>query len=481
MANQLNANYMLILKHENPRRTRKALVQPRKPAVANSNDCVKEKFYNTHNNFTSEKNYQLNRLIDGTPVTRVSESHVQPYDEVKNASLDAHNKQFRSKSAYRNHFFPIRDYSNKKANLSKYNYENPKDKNAQHFDALERKNVYKFSRKRSQQCEVGPVWNGDLKVVIGQNTLYKNKSRDINTMTNYNRKNSEMDKYYDKINRSTNKANSEQKKLVALLEKQDWHNDQQSDKKDNGVISNIMLSNHGVKPYVVEFKDNPELDNSGSKIVRFQKNDFSKSFCKADKSVDIKENDVSINPQLDSISSRIHGERSHRSRSNSESYVKYQSSLSPAKVVKLNRTTNEFENLKDMSKSSPKKRSNSNEKYPKVLPGNFVDKYGQVMNAEEAIYRKHYHSQHKHQCFQNIVVGKQIKMDGKQNQEPLRVPNNTRTYDNSHEQNYNEKPLNKTFYKFSNNNDLNKSPGIIETKNSNTLERPTTGVRISRV
>ena len=477
----LNANYMLILKHENPRRTRKALVQPRKPAVANSNDCVKEKFYHTQNNFTSEKNYQLKHSIDGTPVTRVSESHVQPYDEVKNASLDAHNKQFRSNLADRSHFFPTRDYSNKKANLSKYNYENPKDKNAQHFDALERKNVYKFSRKRSQQCEVGPVWNGDLKVVIGQNTLYKNKSREITPMTNYNRKNSEMDKYYDKINRSTNKANSEQKKLVALLEKQDWHNDQQSDKKDNGVISNIMLSNHGVKPYVVEFKDNPELDNSGSKIVRFQKNDFSKSFCKADKSVDIKENDVSINPQLDSISSRIHGERSHRSRSNSESYVKYQSSLSPAKVVKLNRTTNEFENLKDMSKSSPKKRSNSNEKYPKVLPGNFVDKYGQVMNAEEAIYRKHYHSQHKHQCFQNIVVGKQINMDGKQNQEPLRVPNNTRTYDNSHQQNYNEKPLNKTFYKFSNNNDLNKSPGIIENKNSNTLERPTTGVRISRV
>ena len=79
------------------------------------------------------------------------------------------------------------------------------------------------------------------------------------------------------------------------------------------------------------------------------------------------------------------------------------------------------------------------------------------------------------------MFGKQINMDGKQNQEPLRVPNNTRTYDNSHQQNYNEKPLNKTFYKFSNNNDLNKSPGIIENKNSNTLERPTTGVRISRV
>jgi hypothetical protein len=165
-----------------------------------------------------KKNYQLNRTLDGTPFTKVSQSHVQTYEEIKNSSLDPHNRQLRSKSAFKTQYFPDKDRSNRKGNLSRSNHVNPRDKTAQHFDALERKNVYKFSRKRSQHCEFGPVWNGDLKVVMSQSkdTMYKNKSKEMNPVSNYKRKNSEKEKFNDKISRSVNKANSEQKKLVAL-------------------------------------------------------------------------------------------------------------------------------------------------------------------------------------------------------------------------------------------------------------------------
>ena len=491
MANQLNKNYMLMLKHDRPTKKRMALVQARKSTNVNSNDEIIPKFYLTFNSFNKEQNNQTARSVSDNPFAKVSDSHTQIYDEPRKYRVDKLTTGIRSKSTLRNSQRGD-DSSTRKAFLSNSFNIKSREKYIEHFDSLEKKNVYKLSPQKNI-CD-GIVRNGELKLMISQNKdiIYKTNAKDLVSLTAYNKKSMEkipgrFSKTYN--NRAYESLNTtpEKQKLNALLDKSQYNHDNQP-QFDRSTFNNYSASGVNGLSNILEFKDSTLIDNNALKIVRFQKNQQSNHGTRDDKSSD-RYNDYSSNS-----ASRIRAERSRDDQSDSPIHNRKKSPQSAANIKKINKAS--LVNIEDLAKSEMRKNKYVNNTYHKVLKGNAIARVENFNIEAQDIHSVHrkpcfHHSYQKPNCFQSIIVGKQINFDNTASYkgtrietdeyfENMQVPSNSRTYD---EKTYkqNDQKFGKTFYKFSDSNANVLNQSLEKTQHQKIDERPSTSVNKSRL